>query len=104
MALVDIYNAWRGESGVLRKKFIGACLKAAFDILNENPGTGNHANRLIWAQSIVAGTVAEVEEKALQHLRYAAASNATIQSAGDDSTDNDVQYVVNSQIDIFATG
>ena len=104
MALVDIYNAWRGESGALKAKFVGACLKAAYDILNEDAGTANHANRVVWANVIVAGTMAEAEEKALQHLRYAVASNATIQAAGNDSADNDVQFVVNSQIDTFATG
>lgn len=104
MALVDIYNAWRGEATTLRAKFIGACLKAAYDIHNEDPGTANHANRVTWANVILNGTTAQVEAAAMQHLRYAVASNATIQAAGDASTDNDVQYVVNSQINTFATG
>ena len=104
MALVDIYNCWSAQSGTLRAKFIAACLKAAYDILNEDGGTANHANRLVWANVILKGTVAEVEAKAAEHLRYAMASNATLQSACEEATDNDVQYIVNSQINVFATG
>lgn len=104
MALADIYNAWRGESGLLKAKFIAACLVAAYNITQEDGGTANHVNRLAWANAVIYGTTAEVEAKALQHLRYAVASNATIQAAGDGATDSDVQFVVNSQIDTFATG
>lgn len=104
MALVDIYNCWAAQSGTLRAKFIAACLKAAYAILNEDAGTSNHANRLTWANVILLGTVAEVEEKAVQHLRYAMASNASLQSSGEAATDNDVEYIVNSQINTFATG
>ncbi len=104
MALVDIYNAWAGQSGLLKAKFMGACLKAAYNILNEDAGTSNHANRVTWANVILSGTVAEAEASALQHLRYAMASNATLQSAGDAATDNDVEFIVNSQINTFATG
>ena len=104
MALVDIYNCWAGQSGLLKAKFIAACLKAAYDILNEDGGTANHANRLVWANVVLNGTVAEVEAAAMQHLRYAIASNATLQSVGDGATDNDVLYIVSSQLNTFATG
>jgi len=104
MALVDIYNAWRGEAGLLKAKLVGAILSAAYAIVNEDAGTTNHVNRLAWANDILSGTVANVEAKAAEHLRYAVASNATISAAGNDATDSDVQFVVNSQIDIFANG
>ena len=104
MALVDIYNCWAGQSGLLKAKFIGACLVAAYAIVNEDGGAENHANRLTWANAVLNGTISEVEAKAMQHLRYAIASNATLQSAGDAATDNDVQFIVNSQINTFATG
>lgn len=104
MALVDIYNCWAGQSGLLKAKFLGACLTSAYDILNEDGGTANHANRLIWANSVLNGTVAEVEAKAMQHLRYAMASNATLQSVVDAATDNDVIFIIASQINTFATG
>lgn len=104
MALVDIYNCWTGESGTLRAKFVGACLKAAYNVVNEDAGTSNHANRLTWANAIIGGTRESVEAAAIQQLRYAMASNATIQSAGDAATDNDVEYIVASQLNTFATG
>ena len=104
MALVDIYNCWAGQSGLLKAKFIAACLKAAYAISNEDPGTSNHANRVTWAGIILNGTVSEVEASAMQHLRYAIASNATLQTVGDAATDNDVEFIVNSQINTFATG
>ena len=104
MALVDIYNCWAGQGGLLKAKFIGACLTSAYAVLNEDGGTTNHANRLIWANAILNGTVAEVEEKAMQMLRYAIASNSTLQSVGEAATDNDVLYITASQIDTFATG
>jgi len=104
MALVDIYNCWAGQSGLLKAKFLAACLKASYAIVNEDGGTANHVNRLAWANSVLNGTVAEVEALAFQHLRYAIASNATLQSAGDAATDNDVEFIVNSQINTFATG
>jgi len=104
MALVDIYNCWAGQSGLLKAKFLGACLVAAYAIINEDGGTANHANRLTWANVVLNGTVADVEAEAMQHLRYAIASNATLQSVGDAATDSDVQYIVNSQINTFATG
>jgi hypothetical protein len=104
MALVDIYNCWAGQSGLLKAKFVAACLKAAYAIYNEDAGTANHVNRLIWALAVISGAPADVESKAMQHLRYAIASNATLQSVGEAATDNDVEYIVASQIDIFATG
>ena len=104
MALTDIYACWSAQSGTLRAKFIAACLKAAYAILNEDAGTSNHANRLIWANAVLNGTIAEVEAMASQHLRYGMASNASLQASCEASTDNDVEFVVNSQINIFATG
>ena len=104
MSLVNIYNCWAGQSGLLKAKFIAAILKASYAIVNEDAGTANHANRLIWANAVLNGTVAAVEEKAFQHLRYAIASNATLQAAGDAATDNDVEFIVASQINTFATG
>lgn len=104
MSLVSIYNCWAGQGGLLKAKFIGACLTSAYAVLNEAGGTTNHANRLIWANTILSGTVAQVEDKAMQMLRYAIASNSTLQSAGEAATDNDVLYIVASQIDTFATG
>jgi hypothetical protein len=102
MALVDIYNCWAAEGGLLKAKFIGACLKSAYYITIEDSGTANHANRLTWANSILSGTKEAVEAAVLKHIRYAVAGNATLQAAGDDVTDNDVEYIVAAQLDTIA--
>ena len=84
------------------KRVVGACLSAAWDIVNEDAGTENHANRLIWAEDVLGG-VANAETRA-KRIFGLVLSNATIQSSGDASTDNDIQFVVNSFINTVADG
>jgi len=76
-----------------------AVAKAAYDILNEDAGTANHANRVIWANQ----TLADAKSKAEQ-MMWGLVTNATIAAAGDAATDNDIQFVVNSYINSFAQG
>lgn len=99
MALLDIYNlAVSGGEG-LKERVGGACLKAAYDIVNEDPVTANHANRMIWAQEVLQNFMTKANQMYLTVL-----ANATIQASGTNSTDNDIQFVVNSLINQFATG
>lgn len=84
------------NGGALRGRVIAACAKAATDIVNENPLTANHANRMIWA----AKDPAENAEQ----MKWPVALNATIAAAGAAATDGDIQFVVNSHINAFATG
>lgn len=102
--LVELYNLWKADGGALTARFIGACLVAAHQISGEDPGTPNHVNRVLWANAILSGVEATVTAKATEILRYAIASNATLQSQGAGVTDNDVQFIVNGLIDTFATG
>jgi hypothetical protein len=104
MGLIDIYNIWSAEGGPLHCRFVAACLVAAKDVVEEAPETANHVNRLIWAGAVLNGDETTVRTKAKQVQRYAAASNATLQTVGEAATDNDVQYIVNSLIDTLATG
>lgn len=101
MAYSDLYNTLVADVGnhVLWRQAFVAVLKAASDIRNEDAGTSNHANRLLWAQSVEQDPAARVLE-----MRYRIMQNATIQAAPTAATDNDVQFVVNSLIDSFATG
>jgi len=101
MAYLDLYNTLVADVGnhVLWRKAFVACLKAAADIRNEDAGTANHANRLIWAQAVEQDPEAKTRE-----MRYRIMENATVQAAPTEATDNDVQFVVNSLIDDFATG
>lgn len=101
MAYADLYNTLVADIGnhpLWRQAFVAA-LKAAADIRNEDPGTPNHANRLTWAVSVEQDPAA-----AARQMRYRIMENATIQSNPTGATDNDVQFVVNSLINDFATG
>jgi len=96
MAYIDIYNLKTNPT--FKNRVTVAVAKAATDIFNEPNSTTNHAARVTWANAALvnAETVAE-------RMLWSIVQNPTIQSNGLDSTDNDIQYVVNSKIDIFAT-
>lgn len=91
---------WLMESDTdLYRKEVVAVFKAATDIIVEDPQTANHANRVAWAQAALLDPKAKANE-----MRLSVLQNATIQTLGDASTDNDVQFVVNSLVNSFATG
>ena len=94
--LLEIYNL-RYEAVNLKNRTTAAIAKAATDVLNEDPGTANHANRLVWAGSALDNATAMAER-----MMWGVLSNATIQANGESSTDNDIQFVVNSLIDSYA--
>ena len=97
--LAEIF-ALRGCSA-LRNRTAAACWKAAGDILNEAPETANHANRVTWAKAAMADNG---EGAVVMQMFRSVCSNATIQGVGDAATDNDIQYVVNAVVNLFATG
>jgi hypothetical protein len=100
--LSSIGNFWVTRSGPQFERWLGGCLKSAYDVLNEDPGTTNHANRLAWANVILAGDEAAAKDKVVAMMKYAIASNATIQTNPIDCTDNDILFVVASQLNILA--
>lgn len=77
-------------------------MKAAWAIRNEDAGTTNHANRIVWANGILASKQGMVDAATEMFLYFL--SNATIQTNGDASTDNDIEFVVNSLVDTLAVG
>ena len=104
MALAQLHEALDGK-GTLFKAICGACWRAATDIENEDAGTANHANRLIWAAEV------RVNRKAVARaMLEAILTNATLAADpyGENMTvtdyDNAVSFVVAEKIDIFATG
>ncbi len=99
--LIDIADLFV-NGNVLKKRILGACLQAAWDIQNESAGTDNHENRLIWANAVLSGV--DEARSCADDLVGLVLSNATIQASGEDATDNDVQFVVNSLIDTVADG
>ena len=94
----QIGNAWLTCGTPMRDQWLGGCLKASYDVTNEDPGTANHANRLAWANVILTGTDAAVLAKVNEMIRYALASNATFQADPAAATDNDVAFIVASQL------
>jgi hypothetical protein len=99
MALIDQYNL--AYSGNLPKRVCAACWTAAVNILNEDAGTANHANRVLWAkaalQEAVSGTM-------VKRITVDCAQNASIAAAGEAATDNDIQFIVNSRAGVYADG
>lgn len=95
---IETWNL-RFVSSNLKCRTAVAVAKAAQDIINESPATTNHANRVIWAKEALLDCMAKAEQ-----MLWPVVSNATIASAGESATDSDIQFVVNSNIDSFATG
>jgi len=95
--LLEIWNL-KSTSANLRNRCAAAVAKAAQDVLNEDAGTENHAARVVWAQDALVNA-----ESAANRMMWGLLGNATIQSSGESSTDNDIQFVVNGLINTFAT-
>ena len=95
--LQEVYNL-RYEATGLRSRVTAAIAKAAQDVLNEDPGTTNHAERVVWANEALADTITWT-----QRMMWAVVGNATIQTNGESSSDVEVQNAVNGSIDTFAT-
>jgi len=86
----------------LRARICGACWQASADILNEDAGTTNHANRVLWANQVLTENA---DGPMVRSISVGTAQNATIAAAGAEAaTDNDILFVVNGLIDTFADG
>lgn len=96
-----LYYIWQNAISAERlwRQAYVAIRKAAIAIENESEGTSNHANRLVWATSAKSDP-----DSAVIAMKAAILDNATIAADPNGATDNDVQFVVNSLIDTFATG
>jgi len=94
--LAEVFNLHATAAG-LRNRVAAAVAKAAMDVLNEDSGTTNHANRVIWAKDALVNA-----DSVATRMMWGVLGNATIQSNGEASSDNDVQYVVNGLINTFA--
>jgi hypothetical protein len=95
MTFLEIYDM-RFNSGDLKKKILVACIKAANDIIFEDPATEDHVLRFNWAKRALAEN-----QVAAERALWGVCSNATIQSTFPLETDEDVQFVVNSLIPSF---
>lgn len=95
----DLYNLWQ-MGGELQARFEVACIIAAGQILNEDQLTPYHAERVAWANQVLkddSGTMAR------KMLRRAISNNASLQEMGQAVSDSDIQFIVNSNINLIAT-
>lgn len=89
------------EDPILKEKSRVALIVAAQTIFDEDPGTTNHANRVIWARYVINNT----EDGVGPAVRAILAANkdapvSAIQSA----TDALVQSNIDAIVDFFADG
>lgn len=103
MAVLDYISAARNETFAARTAM---CLTiAAINVANEADTTPNHANRLAFAQRVLKN---EINSKlvAAAAIAYNGTLQAEINAApsqfGASVPDSDLQFVVNSLIDLFA--
>lgn len=81
----------------LQQRFQASRLRAAWNVLNEDPATASHTARIAWANKVVANYGADLDKEYRRFL-----SNPTVQASGNGSTDNDIDFVVASFLNIFA--
>jgi hypothetical protein len=74
-----------------------ALAKAAYDVINESGATQYHTERLAWANATIKNPI-DVMEKMI----WLVLQNPTIIASGTTFVENDIQFVVNSYINIFA--
>jgi hypothetical protein len=95
MSLLSVYQL--KANAEFKSRVASAVAKAAYDILNESVDIPNHSERVAWAKTAMKDAALVAEQ-----MMWTIVQNATIQSEGTNSTDNDIQFVVNSNVDYFA--
>jgi len=96
--LAQIGNFFNTSAGLIFERFLGGVLSEIVVILNEDPGATNHAARLAWANAKLALGKSELSAEAERQMRLAIAGNATVQAALENTTDNDILYVIDQQV------
>jgi hypothetical protein len=92
MSLENTYYL-RYESKNMKDRVTAAVSKSAGDIKNEDPGTPNHDSRIEWANYAFANAQG-IADQAMWDVVW----NPAINAAGEASTDNDIQFAVNSWV------
>ena len=85
------------QSATYLQQVTVACRIAAQNIINESTGTANHTNRIAWAKQLLKG-----DQGLLAAMATACSMNATLQNTAPAGpwVDSDIQFTVNSLIDI----
>ena len=94
----EIYAVMHSDCPLWHKAEVRA-MKLAGDVLNEAPETANHANRVLWANAVLANPTTKVAEMKTHILL-----NATIAANPNGASSADVEFVVSGLIDSFAKG
>ncbi len=92
MAYVDIYAAATNPDSVLIKQIAVAMFKAAVDIINEDPLTTNHDNRITWARKVTDSPAALLADAS--RWVWKVLENPTIEANPTTSPDGDILFVV----------
>jgi hypothetical protein len=85
-------------SATLTSRVKAAVLVGAYDVCNEAGSVTNHAERIKWAVASLRDPIT-----ATTTMMAYVALNASVQTVGLAATDNDLKYIVNSNIDTIAT-
>jgi hypothetical protein len=85
----------------LRHRAEVAVIVAAETIRNEDGGTPNHANRMVWAKAVFGNPVSAAAEMLMALL---AANKDSAVAAITDVSDSALQTLVDAAVDVFATG
>lgn len=89
------------NDSALKNRVSVACIVAAEVVVNEDPATANHANRLLWAASVLASP--QVEATRMYWALLAANKDMSVEDI-QKVTDPQLQSQVEAHIDLFATG
>lgn len=89
----ETYDRW--GSATLRKQVTIAVLYAARTVFTEPVGTANHANRLKWAQAVMA-------DPGLMAVKLSVGVITTPSMQVASPADADVQTVIDNLVNVFA--
>lgn len=94
--LLEAYNT-KVTNQTLRSRTIAAVAKCAIDILSEDPGTANHAARLVWAKDALLNT-----DAATDRLMWSVIADANVLANPTGCTDGQIITAVNNAVAVFA--
>lgn len=90
-----------GSNAALRNRVTVACLVAAQAVAAEDPGTANHANRLLWAKSVFSDPLSAGQHMLMACLAANAALTPTQITGASDAA---LLSAVKGALNVFATG
>jgi hypothetical protein len=94
------------QNPAFQQQLASCLLFAAINVLAEDAGTANHVNRVKWANAIVLsplGQAATVLNYTMTNPTIAAAAGNAPGPSGTPFADSDIDFVVASLFDKFAT-